>query len=199
MITITAKEQEKYISKLILNNNTVQNILKNIRSQGEELYLGGGVIRNIVWDDLHGYKAMTPFEDIDVVYYDNENISESYDNIIQKKLYARMPNFKWSVKNQARMHAINGDEPYNSLTDAVSKWPETVSAILVRERQDGEYSFIAPFGYDDVFRLIVQPTPHFLNKIEKYRLRVSRHDWQRKWSKLKILYMDKVDTEVQNS
>jgi len=93
-------------------------------------------------------------------------------------------------KNQARMHLINNDVKYTSLDDAVSKWPETVSAILVRKDKNGNYLFISPFNYDDLFRLIVQPTPHFKTKIDKYRERVTAKQWDKKWTNLKILYMD---------
>ena len=30
--------------------------------------IGAGVVRNEVWDHLHGYKQATPMQDVDVVY-----------------------------------------------------------------------------------------------------------------------------------
>lgn len=193
LFTLSRQEQEDYIIKLVRDNRTVQNILKNLKRQDEELYLGGGVIRNLVWDDLHNYQEMTQIDDIDVIYFDEQNKTKDHDVVLEKKLKAVMPNFKWSVKNQARMHTINNDEPYNSLHEAISKWPETASAMLIKEDADGKYIIIAPFGFDDLFRLIVQPTPHFMGQLERYRKRVLEHNWQSKWSKLKILYMEQSD------
>lgn len=188
--TLSPQEQEDHVIRLIKRNHTVQRILKVLREMDEELYLGGGVIRNVVWDDLHGYCEMTPIDDIDVIYFDDQNKLKNHDLAIEKKLEAAMPNFKWSVKNQARMNVINNDEPYRSLEDAVSKWPETASAMLMREDANGKYIVLAPFGFDDLFRLIVQPTPHFMDRLDRYRQRISEHNWQEKWSRLKILYMD---------
>ena len=56
--------------------------------------------------------------------------------------------------------------------------------------QNGDYVFIAPFKYDDLFRLIVQPTPHFKKKINKYKERVATKQWEKKWEILKILHLE---------
>lgn len=189
-LTMSKQEQEDYIINLVRKNQTIQNILNIMRITNEGLYLGGGAIRNIVWDDLHNYQEMTPIDDIDVVYFDSQNRTKDYDLEIESKLSSSMPNFKWSVKNQARMNDINNDEPYSSLSDAITKWPETASAMLIREDANGEYIIIAPFGFDDLFRLIVRPTPHFMNKLDRYRQRIQTHNWKAKWPHLNIFYMD---------
>ncbi len=190
LFTLSRNEQEHHIIRLIENNSTVQRILNVLKNQNEELYLGGGIIRNMVWDDLHQYREMTPIDDVDVIYFDHQHKTKEDDIAIEEKLKKSMPNLKWSVKNQARMHAINNDDPYTSLQDAVSKWPETASAILIKKGEQGKYALIAPFGFDDLFRLIVQPTPHFMGKLDKYQQRITAQDWEEKWGKLKILYIE---------
>lgn len=184
------KKQEEYLSSLISNNESIKNIIDVLKGQGSEFYLGGGVIRNIVWDSLHGYSTMTPIDDIDVIYLDREHSVKSYDIAIEKKLINAIPNYRWSVKNQARMHEINGDSPYIDLHDAVSKWPETASAILVRGVDDGTYEFIAPYGFDDLFRLIVHPTPYFMEKLDRYKERICSRRWAEKWGKLKFFHLE---------
>lgn len=42
-----------------------------------------------------------------MIYFDDQNKTKDQDLAIEKKLRAAMPNFKWSVKNQARMNVIN--------------------------------------------------------------------------------------------
>lgn len=37
-------------------------------------FVGGGVIRNIVWDKLHGYKTPTLLRDLDVAIYDSGDL-----------------------------------------------------------------------------------------------------------------------------
>ena len=49
------------------------------------------------------------------------------------------------------MYLHNGDQPYLSSTDAMTHWPETVTAVGVRPGRDGEIEVEAPFGLDDLF------------------------------------------------
>ena len=187
----TRDEQERYLKKVFENDDLIQNVLNLLVSQetnGVKLYLGGGVIRDRVWDRLSNYKVQTPIKDIDVIYFDATEKTKERDEKIEAKLTEYMPNMRWSVKNQARMHTCNNDSPYVSLEDAVEKWPERASAVLVRKDEQGTYSFIAPFGYDDLLRMIVRPTPHFESKLEKYKERINSHNWESKWKSLIILY-----------
>lgn len=188
LVALSDSEQREYILNIIDRNITVQRILEILGKQNEKLFLGGGVIRNLVWDDLHNHTEMTPIEDIDVIYFDNCFKTKERDILIENRLKREIPNFTWSVKNQARMNIINNDEPYTSIEDAISKWPETVSAMLLRKENEGTYEFIAPFNFDDLFRLIVRPTPHFANKIDAYRMRIETKNWKNKWKKLEIFY-----------
>lgn len=190
LILLSDKEKEDYIVNLIEKSTLIQEILKVLRTQNRDLYLGGGVIRNLVWDSLHGYKLMTPLDDVDIVYYDGQHTNKSDDIMIEEQLRKSLPNIKWSVKNQARMHVHNGDAAYSSLEDAIAKWPETVSAMAVKLSADGSYEFIAPYQYDDLFRMIIRPTPHFMSKLDRYQERAKNKDWKTHWQKLELLYLD---------
>ena len=188
-LTMSKKEQEKFIIGLIENNNSVHSILSILRDENKNLYLGGGIIRNIIWDFLHGFTDPTPIDDVDVIYYDAQNTDKAFDIKIEENLKSIKPNTLWSVKNQGRMHIANNEQPYASLEDALIKFPETVSAILVKLNDDNSYEFIAPFGYDDLFRLIVRPTPHFMSKLDKYRDRINKKNWKQNWSHLEMFYI----------
>ena len=37
--------------------------------------IGAGVLRNLVWDELHGYAQRTPARDVDVAYFDAADLS----------------------------------------------------------------------------------------------------------------------------
>ena len=193
-IAISSKnDQEHFLKCVFEQDDNLQQIFETLRSHeknGKEYYLGGGVIRDRVWDCLMNHKIPTNNKDIDVIYFDPEHPEKEYDEKLEKELSDDMPNIKWSVKNQARMHACNGDEEYVSLSDAIEKWPEIATCVLVRKNGTNDYKFLAPFGYDDLLRMIVRPTPHFAKKIEKYRERVRAHDWQKKWKSLIIMDMD---------
>jgi len=93
----------------------------------------------------------------------------------------------WSVKNQARMHLANNEPAYESLSDALSKWPETATAVAVRIDEAGQFEVIAPHGLTDLFRLIVAPTPHFENgRLARYRERVEQKSWRKTWPLLRV-------------
>lgn len=190
LFALSRAEQESFLIKIIKSSNTTEKILEVLREQNSELYLGGGVVRNLVWDHMHNYSQITKIDDIDVIYFDKQDITEEHDNDIENTLKTKIKEYKWSVKNQARMASINGDAPYESLAEAVTKWPETASALLVKKEKDDSYTIIAPFGFDDLFSLVVRPTPRFISKIDKYQQRVNEHKWKEKWNRLRILYME---------
>jgi hypothetical protein len=176
---------ETYTSALI-RKSPLYEFLKEIREVNPELYLGGGAMRNLVWDKLHNYTMYTQFADLDIVYYDKENNIKENDKLIEQQLFAKRKNIKWSVKNQARMHIVNNENQYNSLFEAIQKWPETCTAIVVRLNKNSEIEYIKPYGLTDLYRLIVTPTPHFLNRLERYRERVNSKNWNKTWDKLRI-------------
>jgi hypothetical protein len=182
-----AEAQRRMILALVRESPSIMQILDSLRSIDARLYLGGGLIRNAVWDYLHGYSSATPIDDVDVIYFDKLSATKDHDEALEAKLRAAFPNLKWSVKNQARMHKSNGEEPYSSLEDAVKKWPETATAMAARLATDGNIEFIATYGYDDLFRLIVAPTEHFRTRLERYQERLSHKNWAVQWPRLRFV------------
>src|SRR5205085_1794978 len=92
--------------------------------------------------------------DVDVVYWDREDVNPESDQEIARRLADEWPGIPWSVRNQARMHERNGDAPYRSSEDACRAWPETATAIAAR-LQDGQVQVVAPHGVDDLVQMIV--------------------------------------------
>lgn len=150
----------------------------------EDCWIGAGLIRNAVWDHLHGLPAgRVPGSDVDVVYCNPANLNPAADLLLQQQLLAAAPDIPWSVHNQARMHGPNGDPPYRNSTDAIRCWPETATAIAAR-LQDGHLEVLAPHGLRDLVDLIVRPTPAFAGKISAYRSRQASKRWKERWPKL---------------
>ena len=92
---------------------------------------------------------------------------------------------KWEVKNEFYMHERSNLSPYKSTEDAISKWPETATAIGVT-MIDGELRLVSPHGIDDLVNLVVRPTPIFVSKLDIIKKRVESKNWQNKWPKLKF-------------
>ena len=146
--------------------------------------LAAGFVRNLVWDRLHGSVPATPFNDIDLIYYDFDHAEEAEDIRYEADLRATS-NLPWSVKNQARMHLGNGDKPYKNTSDAMSYWVEVETAIGVRLENSGELNIIAPFGVDALFNYTITLNPK-RPKQEDFDRRISEKGWLIRWPKLVI-------------
>jgi hypothetical protein len=148
--------------------------------------IAAGFIRNAVWDELHGRKTRPPpDEDVDVLYFDSKHTQREDELAIQRRLHSTRPTARWSVKNQARMHVRNGDDPYRDCCHAMWHWPETATAVSARlERQDVRIT--APHGIDDLLSLVVRPTPHFRRKMDIYRARLAAKAWAVRWPRLRF-------------
>jgi uncharacterized protein len=151
-----------------------------------DCWVGAGFVRNAVWDHLHGRRASAPASDVDVLWFDPERADPADDRRLEAVLRASNPSVEWSLKNQARMHVRNGDAPYTSSADAMRYWPETATAVAVRRSDDDQCDIAAPLGLDDLFGLVLRPTPRFaLDKREAYHDRIKTKGWLVTWPLLR--------------
>lgn len=166
-----------------------------------DCWVAAGCIRHAVWDEQHGRRPAPHLcSDVDVIYYDPHRLDPSIDRDTEQMLRQREPHMHWSVKNQARMHERNGDAPYADAADAMRHWPETATAVAARriasstaqpDGQGREIEIIAPFGLDDLFDLVLRPTPSFVGaKRSIFDARIADKNWLQHWPKLKILGAD---------
>lgn len=195
LISQKMNSEEIQVINTIRKNLYCMSILKFIQQFfEEELWIGGGFIRNLVWDEMHKHIVNTEFGDIDVFYFNSNNLEKSRDVEIEYRLREIAPNVEWSVKNQARMHLHNNDMPYISLEDALLKFPDTASAIVIRLNGNNKFELIAPYGYFDLFNLRVRPTPYFIEnkeKMQRYNQRIREKKWKLKWKDLKFFPFNK--------
>lgn len=155
--------------------------------------VSAGFVRSKVWDVRHEFGTRTPLPDVDVVYYDANNLDESTEKMLDAELRSWLPDVPWSVKNQARMHIAKGEQQYSSTEDALAKYPETCTAVGVRLEQDGALTLIAPLGVTDLLDVVVRPTPHFvMNAAERasvYNARLAQKNWRDKWPRVRVIEM----------
>lgn len=156
-----------------------------------DCWIGAGFIRDALWDHLHGYKVSAPQGDVDVVWHCRVSPHDGVDHLIEQRLAEKLPNLQWSVKNQARMHLRNGDDPYRSVANAMEYWPETATAVAARRGPFGTIEINAPFGLDDLLGLQLRPTPRFLSdKLPIFLERVSSKRWLERYPKLSFQTAD---------
>jgi len=146
--------------------------------------IGAGFVRNLVWDKLHGYSRATPYNDIDIIYFDVQDCSQQRDRMLERQLL-QQSKLPWSVKNQARMHFNNGDTPYNSCADAMSYWPEIETAVAAKLNGLGEIEIIAPLDTASLFAGNISINPKRA-KPEVFAQRLAQKQWLRQWPKLRV-------------
>lgn len=188
----TRYEQE--LKKIIFSDNWFMEVLKVVRDcNPPNWFVGGGVIRNIVWDRLHGYKIPTPLRDIDVAIYDSRDLSAERDKLIQEELKKCLPNENWEVTNQAAVHLWYEEcfgfkvDPHKSWEDAVSTWPETATSIGVRLLEDNSLIIVAPYGLEDLFNLILRRNKRRITQ-EIFLDRLKQKKICDKWPKVTVIY-----------
>jgi len=183
---------EKDIVTLIEQDEWMMNILRAAKNLNlPDWWICAGFVRSKIWDTTHGFRERTPLDDIDVVYFDSANIEESVEKQLEDKLRSQLAGIPWSVKNEARMHLVNEFPPYSSTIDAISKFPETATALGVKLNEKNEVILCAPHGVDDVIEGIIKPTPFFTKSEDRMKIfstRITKKNWKAIWENLKISY-----------
>jgi hypothetical protein len=176
------------LADLVNNDQYRLNLLKALQKIGEEeLWIAGGFVRNLVWDYLHEYSVPTKLDDIDVFFYNKNKTSKEWEKTILNNLKSIFPDANWSVKNQARMHLHSGDPQYHNLEEALSKFPETASAVAIKLDKGNKLQILSPLGLNDLFELKIRPTPDCKTNpmtYSRYLLRQKEKDWKKRWPRL---------------
>lgn len=150
-----------------------------------QCYIAAGFVRNMVWDHLHGKPVPTPLNDVDVIYYDSDEVADKSYLTYEAELKRQMPEVNWQVRNQASMHLRNGDEPYLNSVDAMGYWPEKETGVAVRLLDSGQLECVSAFGFDSLFELKLTHNPKRSKDI--FENRVQSKGWLSQWPMLKIV------------
>lgn len=182
-------DQSVSIRRIIAADAWSLDVLETVRTLDlRDWAIGAGFVRARVWDALTG-KDRTPLGDIDVLYFDTARTDPATDRALERRLLEIRPDLTWSVRNQARMHERNQDRPYEGTADALRFWLETPTAVAVRLESDDTISVLAPLGLDDLFGLVVRPTPETRKRADKmaaYHKRLATKGWAEIWPGLRV-------------
>lgn len=143
-------------------------------------------MRNKVWDAIED-KQSKPTRDVDLVFFDASDVAPETDWAYDERMKRDYPFAEWEIRNQARMHYVNGFSPFTSTADGISHWVETATCVAVRLHAD-TLQYLFCYGTDDLYNLVARPTPYFNNPklIDKFHLRVAEKKWQERWPGLKV-------------
>jgi hypothetical protein len=157
-----------------------------------DAWIGAGVIRDLVWGQYHGGFDPAAVKDIDVAYFDPEDLTMERDMTAQEILCGVAAGLPWEATNQAAVHVwyhqyFGGPpvESFASVHDAVATWPETATCVAVRKGPGG-VEVCAPYGLadllDGVWRVNpIRVTPAISRaRLERQRLRV-------RWPRVRVI------------
>ncbi|MGR3764068.1 nucleotidyltransferase family protein [Rossellomorea sp. NS-SX7] len=181
---------EEDIIALIQRDNEMMEIL-NAASELDlpDWWICAGFVRSKIWDALHGFEERTKTPDVDVIYFDDTSMDEAVEKELENELRRMLPGIPWSVKNEARMHVVNYIPPYTSSEDAISKFPETATALGVKLDKRNRLVLTAPCGIEDVLNLQLKPTAYFTETKERaaiYEERVRKKNWKGIWDRITV-------------
>ena len=160
--------------------------------QTEEFYVGAGAVAQTIWNSIFGNELTYGIDDIDIVYYNKNDLSELAEDAVIKTLSQKLKHipFHLDIKNQARAHLWYKDMfayeilPVLSIKDAIDRWPTTSTSIGLRIDRHDNMEIYAPFGFHDLFSGIVRANKRQITS-EIYNIKVQK--WIKRWPNLKII------------
>ena len=133
---------KEFLLEIILENEVVSKVLNTAgKLQLPNWFVGAGCITQTVLNKFHGFDLTENITDVDLVYFDDTDLSyESESKIIKtvKDNYSHIP-IDIDVKNQVRVHLWYAKnfgyeiEPYASIFDALKSWPTTATSIGIQK------------------------------------------------------------------
>ncbi len=186
-------ETKEDILKVVLQDEWMMGILRKAKTLGlPDWWVCAGFVRSKIWDTIYDYTERTPLPDVDVVYFDPSDISEETEKTLEDQLRRLDPSVPWSVKNEARMHLVNGFAPFDSAEDAISQFAETATALGLTMTDDSELILTARLGIADAVNGIVRANPCMLASRETaavYEARIAKKNWHLLWPHLQIIHV----------
>jgi hypothetical protein len=192
----TVEEQiyRQELTRLIRSTPWLMSILETVRECNPPDWLvGAGVIRNLVWDHLHQYQTPTPPADIDVIFFDPQDVRPERDRMAQQQLAQRLPHIPWEATNQAAVHLWYEEvfgfsvPALHTSEEAVGTWPETATSVAVRLLATDEIYIVAPCGLTDLFNMVLRRNPSRVTR-EQFVQRLHSKEILRKWPHVQVIY-----------
>ncbi len=186
---LSLTEQVKLLSEFVMSIDIISQVLDEL-STLPNAWLGGGVIFQNVWNAIHGYEINSYIKDIDILYWDDEDLTWQSEHNYISTLNETLINtdIPFDVKNIARIHLWYEERfgipktAYVSVQESISTWP-IIGACLAMRIKDQQLEFIAPHGFQDMFSLRVRPNKVLVNQAI-YESKATK--WQEQWPMLQI-------------
>ena len=195
MIYESISKQNEVFIRILEKNKELMQILKFVDSLNlPNYYIAAGSVFQTIWNYFDNLDLNYNIKDIDLIYYDNNDLSVDKDIKIYNKIKEYCNkfnlNFEIDVSNEARMHLWkkkneNIDiEQYKNSEDAINKWIATVHAIGIT-LVNNEINIYAPYGLCDIYSKTIRPIKHKYSNKEIYDKKVN--SWNKRFKNLNII------------
>jgi hypothetical protein len=179
--------------ELVRSSSLMMRALRTARTVGAPDWLiGGALIRDRVWNHLHGRAGCAPGKDVDLSFFEADSPRNDGERRFLGDLTKLAPDISWGVTNQAHVHLwyprVYGLElpPLRCAADALRTWADTTIAVAVRLMADDRIRVVAPFGLDDLFGLLCRPNPAACSEA-LYSRHIARQRLRARWPRVQIL------------
>lgn len=182
-------EQQAVIAELLNANPWVPPVLNAIKTL-PGAWMGAGIIFQNIWNLHHGFPLNSHIKDIDVFYWQPEDLSwEAEDQVVQT-LNKKLSHLEISIdiKNIARIHLWYEQrfgikkQAYQSVAESIASWPVIGACMAVRLKDD-KLEFCAPYGFNDALNLRIRANKVLVDQ-NIYEDKAFK--WKQQWPQLKV-------------
>lgn len=194
MFSCIDDQNELFIS-ILSKNDDLMCILNYICDLGlPNFYIAAGSVFQTIWNFYDGVSLNNGIKDIDIIYYDSNNLSKSDEQELEDKIVTHFSevglSYEFDIHNEARMHLWKKEnenkniDQYLNSEDAIDKWIATVHAVGIT-KINGIIKVYAPYGLSDIFSRTIRPIKHKYNSKELYNKKVK--SWSSRFDNLNII------------
>lgn len=188
-------EQNEEFINILKKNTDLMMILDYIYELNlPNFYIAAGSVFQTIWNYYDKKPLNLGIRDIDVIYYDSNNLSKEYEEELENKIIKHFRslnlNYEIDIHNEARMHLWKKENEnkdinqYKNSEDAIDQWIATVHSIGIT-KEDDNIRVYAPYGLSDIFSRTIRPIKHKANSKELYDKKVE--SWKKRFDNLNII------------
>lgn len=163
-----AETQRRALEAIIRSEPVLMDVLTAVRDLGvPDAWLVSGAIYNCVWNRLSGRPSFYGVNDIDVIYFDDSDLSWEAEDRVIRQIETALVDLPVPVqtRNQARVHLWyeqkfgNSFAPLSATRESLERYASKTHAVAARLDEADLLELAAPFGLDDLFAFRVTPNP----------------------------------------
>ena len=163
---VSPAEQLAALEALVRGNPGLMDVLEDLRAAGlPQVMVGGGAVYQTVWNALTSRPIWHGVKDIDVIYFDDADLSYAAEDAVIRRVGALLSNapVPVEIRNQARVHLWFRQKfgfavpPLTSSAEALMRYASRTHAVAVALDEHGILRIEAPFGLSDLFAFRVTP------------------------------------------